>query len=326
MSGLSRRKARGVLAMGGPRLGDALKVLVREGSREVVDLLVARLERLRKGKWSREHFEESVQIEKALLSISSLEAVLASLSWLLRPHHREARITGVCLRGETLGMPFAPNPWGIEPGATLAQALEHVWKPVADRAPRWVEALQRELLGLALLEGRGGPWLGYLHLWVREPNEVGKTRWERPFPSRRRQDLVLWGEMASISLFWGGPPRSPSDEAPSTDVSRLCAVHSTVQNGMASLRESGGTLEGFFNRSTLEEEVYEESGRRLGEFVPFFGYGDDRMDLLDLVEFDSDGEPLVRHWSDGTLGTQVRSFWPWLEEVFPVQFLKLEER
>lgn len=72
-------------------------------------------------------------------------------------------LLGFSLRGGA-GVPISsPNPWGLTGSLDVNTAIRRIWRPVAADAPEFIEALVRNVFGLALVAYSGRLCLAYLH-------------------------------------------------------------------------------------------------------------------------------------------------------------------
>ncbi|MBC6458958.1 hypothetical protein HKK72_13760 [Actinomadura sp. HBU206391] len=239
-----------------------------------------------------------------------------------------AELRGLLLLGGAGDVPFAvDSPWGIPAGAGLADALEHVWAPVARYCPGFLAALRAEVLGLALVAMEGRYLLGYLHLADRNG--------ELP---RDLKDLAPYTGSDSLAVLWGTAPTSlgPTDVVPLLDeplppgVRDLAAVHASLTSFDFDLRlDRFTTTLGVSTLADYEGEDPSDYGQDEdfvravnGEFDRWIRFCtcDSAAEayFLDMADRDAHDVPWVALSSiNGTSERPGDPFWDWLDKAVP---------
>jgi hypothetical protein len=234
-------------------------------------------------------------------------------------------LRGVILReGDPLGRSFPDNPWGIPADATLDAAVMQVWAPVTDRAPRFLAALRKRLVGLALADDhRGEPCLVYLRRHDLDAHTIAEDFRDRPRPARDRRHALAWEPYGDVTSFTGDRPDPEAQGRARTHVPEvldvLYAIHSALYNGMWHLPQAPylrlwSEMLSHDDRTAVntedpDEVVWSE------DLLHFFSYGDDRNELFDLTG--DSANPPVRAWGDGTLYARPErlvTFWDWFDD------------
>ncbi|MFF5265254.1 hypothetical protein ACFY4C_40765 [Actinomadura viridis] len=226
------------------------------------------------------------------------------------------------------GVPFAAdNPWRIPVGAGVADALEHVWAPVAGYCRGFLTALHAEVLGLALIVLEGRYLLGYLHLADREGD----------LP-RDLKDLAPYTGANSLNVLWGMAPTSlgPTDVPPLLDeplpssVRDLAAVHASLTSfdfalnldrftttlGALTLADYEGEDPGDYDQDEDFVRAVKGEFDRWIQFCTCDSAGE--AYFLDMADRDPRGIPRVA--LSGINGTSERPgepFWDWIDSAVP---------
>ncbi|WP_106436489.1 MULTISPECIES: hypothetical protein [Streptomyces] len=239
-----------------------------------------------------------------------------------------AELRGLLLLGGDSDVPFAgDSPWGIPAGAGLADALEHVWAPVAGYCPGFLAALRAEVFGLALVAMENVYLLGYLYLADRSG--------ELP---RDLKDLAPYTGSNSLDVLWGTAPTlvGPTDVIPLLDeplpagVRDLAAVHASFTSFDFDLRLDRFTTT--LGASTLADYEGEDPGdydqdedfvrAANGEFDRWIQFctcnSAAEAYFLDIADRDPHDIPRVA--LSGINGTSERPgepFWDWVNQALP---------
>ncbi|WP_026411081.1 hypothetical protein [Actinomadura oligospora] len=238
-----------------------------------------------------------------------------------------AELRGLLLLGGDDDIPFAADsPWGVPPGANLAEALEHVWAPVAGRCPRFLAALRAEVLGMALVALDGEHLLGYLYLADRS-QDLPRTLADLP-----------GSEHGKLEILWGAAPArlGPADIVPLLDeplpapVRDLAAVHASLTSFdfVQRLDRFTTTLGASIieNHAGEDPADYDEDDEFVratnGEFDRHvrFCTCDSAAEayFLDMTDRDPDGSPRVAlSGINGDSEPPGTPFWDWVDEALP---------
>ncbi|WP_433175381.1 hypothetical protein [Actinoallomurus sp. CA-150999] len=239
-----------------------------------------------------------------------------------------AELRGLLLLGGSDDVPFAADsPWGIPAGAGLADAMEHVWAPVAGCCPGFLAALRAEVLGLALVAMEGRNLLGYLYLADRKG--------ELPCDLK---DLAPYTGSNSLDVLWGTAPTSfgPTDVVPLLDeplpsgVRDLAAVHASLTSLDFDLcLDRFTTTLGASTRADYEGEDPSDYGQDEdfvravnGEFDSWIRFCtcDSACEAYFLDMADRDPHDIPRVALSSINGTSERPgdpFWDWLDKAVP---------
>ncbi|MFD8378185.1 hypothetical protein ACFV2X_06345 [Streptomyces sp. NPDC059679] len=239
-----------------------------------------------------------------------------------------AELRGLLLLGGDGDIPFAADsPWGIPADAGLADALEHVWAPVAAYCPGFLAALRAEVLGLALVAMENVYLLGYLYLADRSG--------ELP---RDLKDLVPYTGSNSLDVLWGTAPTllGPTDVVPllgeplPAGVRDLAAVHASFTSFDFDLRlDRFTTTLGASTLADYEGEDPDDYGQdedfvraANGEFDRWIQFctctSAAEAYFLDIADRDPHDTPRVA--LSGINGTSARPgepFWDWTNQALP---------
>ncbi|WP_171166991.1 hypothetical protein [Streptomyces sp. I05A-00742] len=241
-----------------------------------------------------------------------------------------AELRGLLLPGGRGDVPFAADsPWGIPADADFADALEHVWAPVADNCPGFLAALRAEVLGLALIAMEDTYLLGYLYL-------TGRTG---GLP-RDLRDLPPYTGANALAVLWGTAPTrlGPTDVVPLLEeplpagVRDLAAVHSSITSFDVDFELCLDRFSTTLRASTLADHEGEDPDdyaetedftRALnGEFdrwVQFCTCGSAcEAYFLDMADRDPHDIPRVTLANmDGTSERPGAPFWTWFDQSVP---------
>ncbi|REF00839.1 leucine-rich repeat domain-containing protein [Thermomonospora umbrina] len=270
-----------------------------------------------------EDFTDRWQLLPALIATRDREAIQDVVGFEGRPG---LTLQGLFLQGGVGDVPFPANPWGVPPDAGLAQALTHLWQPIAALAPRFVATLRVRTLGLALLtDDAGTATLGYL-TWGRDADA------QAPREQRLRQAtrepitldaLVGHGGDVHVRVVFGTAPRlvDPAATVPllggpvPAPIREFWAVHHSFGSHF-------GGIVGALRCNTLgyfDGDGWEQVAERLGGHPPdrfVHGVGSDHYEsfLLDLDLLDAAGYPTIARWAfkEWTIGDH-KPFWDWLD-------------
>ena len=239
-----------------------------------------------------------------------------------------AELRGLLLLGGGGDVPFsADSPWRIPADAGIADALEHVWAPVAGCCPGFLTALRAEVLGLALVALEGRYLLGYLHLADREGELPCDLKGLPPYTGSNCL-TVLWG---TAPTRLGSTDAIPLlDEPLPAGVREFAAVHSSLTSFDFDLRLNRFTTT--FGALTLEDYEGEDPGdydqdedfvRALnGEFDRWIQFctcaSAAEAFFLDMADRDPHGVPRVASSSiNGTSERPGDPFWNWIDHAVP---------
>ncbi|WP_436776643.1 hypothetical protein [Yinghuangia sp. YIM S09857] len=243
-------------------------------------------------------------------------------------HQTQAAVSvrGLLLQHGRGDLPFAANPWNIRADAGLTDALDHVWRPLADRAPGFVATMHARTLGLALLadDETGDFSLAYL-TWGRDADRGGSSvlPWHQAGPPVPLDDFAGPRDDAYIQVVVGSAPvaADPTAELPllagpvPRPVRDFWSVHHGLDNtsGGDIGGELGGTVLGFVD-GDWDTGIERTGGLPPDRFVLAVGHGDFEMDALDLDVLDASGSPTVAcwHWKSWTTGEHLE-FWDWFD-------------
>ncbi|WP_171166960.1 leucine-rich repeat domain-containing protein [Streptomyces sp. I05A-00742] len=227
---------------------------------------------------------------------------------------------GLLLEGGHGNVPFPANPWGIPADAGLDAAIGHIWAPLADRLPSFLDTLRRATLALGLLTDQDGrPSLAYLF--------VG---WN-PLPGRMRlDDLSDWREdEGALRIMHGGAPRTRVDPDAAvpvlggpvpTPLRELWAVHRSLGDGFQALYDDRlDTNLGAFCSHDVPEFAARNNGADPDRFV-LFASRDHYNAVLDLDTLDQAGNPTIATWTDWEIGAR-QQFWDWFDAEMPDDIL-----
>ena len=238
-----------------------------------------------------------------------------------------AELRGLVLLGGAGDVPFAADsPWGIPAGAGLADALEHVWAPVAGYCAGFLSALRTEVLGLALVAMEGRYLLGYLYLADRKG--------ELPC---HLKDLAPYTGSNSLAVLWGTAPThlGPTDVVPlleeplPTGVRDLAAVHASLTSfdfdlhldhftttlGASTLADYEGEDPSDYGQ---DEDFVRAVNGEFDRWIQFSAPHAGEAYFLDMADRDPHGIPRVAVTSpDGTSERPGSPFWDWLDQVVP---------
>ncbi|UGQ14736.1 hypothetical protein LO772_14850 [Yinghuangia sp. ASG 101] len=239
-----------------------------------------------------------------------------------------AELRGLVLLGGDGGVPLAADsPWRIPASAGLADALEHIWAPVAGNCSGFLTALRAEVLGLALVAMEGRYLLGYLHL----ADRAGEL-------PRDLKDLAPYTGSNSLTVLWGTAPThlGPTDVVPLMDeplpvgVRDLAAVHASLTSFDFDLRlDHFTTTLGATTRADYEGEdpadydPGEDFVRAVnGEFDRWIQFCtcDSAAEayFLDMDDRDPHDVPRVALSSiNGTSEPPGEPFWDWIDQALP---------
>ncbi|MFC7248160.1 hypothetical protein ACFQO7_37355 [Catellatospora aurea] len=298
--------------------------LARAGMDVSADLLrsLAALDEL---PWSTQRWEVIRVIRLALLSSTGGDHFPAVLGDLLPQRHllgEAPGLRGLILRdGDTLGVPFAANPWQIGPSARLDEAITRVWSAVDVLAPGFVERLRRRLLGLAMFTGTAdAPVLAYLHYRESERSTVDGGSRDASRPPFDRRHALAWAPFGDVSAFLGDAPAHRPQVRDGAwlpaPLRALYSVHGGMGDGMWQLWGPGfvrpwSQVLGHHEPARVRVEGNAQT-RLSSELLEFFSYGDDRSDVFDLA--DDPDDPPVRAWGDGMLyAHRGVPFWDWFD-------------
>lgn len=241
-----------------------------------------------------------------------LEAVAAAAELTLQTYEAPPVIRGLALRGAPRpALPFASNPWGIPADAAGAEVITRVWEPLRRRAPRFVQTLEREALGVALLAGPDEQTLalGYLFPWF-----SGESTEDRA-ASSSIAELIERNELSVvIGTVPGAAPRAPelAEFVAPLALRELQAVHGTLLGPGARVGELDTFS--FLTDEDAVAQFEERNGAPPDRFVTFASRELDRV-VFDLDQLDGRGDPLVREWfrEGWQLAPRATSFWEWFQ-------------
>ncbi|GIJ70553.1 hypothetical protein Voc01_054700 [Virgisporangium ochraceum] len=252
-----------------------------------------------------EDFEERCALELPLVASRDPEAVQEVV--------RDREITAYTVRGMLFrdgvgNLPFAANPWGVGSGDDWSAALDRVWAPVADHAPRFVAAVRARTVALVLLaDPQGSTHLAYLSV-LSDADEPGSG----PGLDDPRPDLYL-----QIVLGRAPEPTDATAVVPvmAGPVPRPVRDFRAAHAGFGRLRaEVDRNVDDWFGRGTGFA-----TGRLDGlppdRFVVGAGMIDWQGYLFDLDVLDDDGAPTVVSWAFKESGriSDHTSFWDWVD-------------
>lgn len=238
-------------------------------------------------------------------------------------------LRGLVLRGGqgSTGFP-ADNAWGIPPDAGLAGAIRHVWAPLAECVPAFVDRLVERAFGVALVSQASGYSLAYLYGSTMSSRSVD---WEAPIEQLMSIDDI------NAEVCWGAEPRLVSDRAVvdllggplPAPLRQLAAVHGSLYfsyvdgaidcDSLAPYtwgQWDGEDEEGDGDEGRAEDEgsQVDRLGLPRGRYVIFAGYQDGAA-VFDLDRLDALGNPTVagHDCNDGLNTASTAEFWDWLD-------------
>lgn len=274
----------------------------KAGEAEATEVLLATHAALRE---AGRHFE-ATELRLALAATGSLDGWRLVIEHELESSGGSAELLGLTT---ALGprVAFADNPWGIEAEATLASAIDGVWRPVADHAPLLVAALRARCLALALVRRAGGELaLAYATVWPEDHRR------------RFRLDpgaLEDWLGVGWLQVLVLSAPRH--EHAPRTPqgLRQLRRVHGS--GGGIELRLSEGgfdSLDAFVHEPADVARFAQLNGREPSELTAFADDGAGGWSVFCLAERDGTGEALFGDWDHETREVgELSTFWPWFE-------------
>ncbi|ADI03177.1 Rab family protein [Streptomyces bingchenggensis BCW-1] len=259
--------------------------------------------------------KERYRLGLRLLGSRDAVAIEALIRELLSDSDRFT-MRGLLLDGGHGSIPFPANPWGIPADADLDAAIGHIWAPLADHLPTFLDILRHETLALGLLTDQDGqPSLAYVF--------VG---WN-PLPGRvRLDDLSHWREdEGALRIVHGGAPRTDIDPylvvpvlggPVPTPLRELWAVHRFLGDGFQAQYDDRLTTNlGAFCSRNLPGFAERNNGAQPDRFV-LFASQDYYNAVLDLDILDQAGNPTITTWIDWEIGAR-QQFWDWFDAELP---------